>query len=134
MSKVLVELVKYDTQRTKKRKRADLLVDEKTVESVIEKLEKIHKGDKVIEVFEVIWGEELPVVTKKRNSITGRVKFFDADKGFGFIAPGDNCADLFFHASALDREVVYDDELVEFEKSESPKGEVAIHIKVIDED
>jgi len=134
MSKVLVELVKYDTQRTKKRKRANLLVDERTVESVIEKLEKIHKGDKVIEVFEVIWGEEIPEATKKKNTLTGRVKFFDVDKGFGFIAPIDNSNDLFFHASALDRELVYDDELVEFVKSESPKGEVAIHIKVIDED
>jgi cold shock protein len=34
---------------------------------------------------------------------TGTVKFFDANKGFGFIAPEGSSQDVFVHISAVER-------------------------------
>ena len=35
--------------------------------------------------------------------IIGTVKFFNATRGFGFIQPEDNSADVFVHISAVER-------------------------------
>jgi CspA family cold shock protein len=35
--------------------------------------------------------------------ISGTLKFYNANKGFGFITPDDGSKDVFVHASALER-------------------------------
>jgi hypothetical protein len=56
-NQVMVKLVKYDMDKTKKRNRKNFLVEDKSVEAIIEKLERIHKGEKVVELKEVVWAE-----------------------------------------------------------------------------
>ena len=131
VKKIIVDLVKYDTEKTTGRKRKNLIVEAKTEASVIKKLEKIHKGDKVKEVFEIVWGEEEVDIKAPVYAHTGMVKFFEKVKGFGFIEPDNtDLEDLFFHASALGGETIYDEDMVEFDIGEGPQGPVAIHIRL----
>ncbi|EWT03911.1 cold-shock protein, partial [Intrasporangium chromatireducens Q5-1] len=65
----------------------------------------------------------------------GTVRWFDADRGFGFIALGQEAEDLYVHAS----EIVSDDamkllregQVVEFEVGEGDRGPQARRVRVI---
>ncbi|PIK13564.1 cold shock domain-containing protein [Halobacteriovorax sp. JY17] len=133
MKEYKVELVKYDTLKTSKRKRSNLFVSAKTRDAVIDKLEQIHKGDEVTTITELVWGE---AIDKKRKVVAGKVltgvvKFYEDEKGFGFIEPDGDDEDLFFHSTALGGVRLYEHDIVEYEMSQGPKGPIAIHIKLI---
>ena len=93
MKKIKVQLVKYDMNKTKNRKRKDMLVDGQSEHAVITQLERIHKGEKVIKIHEIIWDESSvdEVVKSQKKEIMGRmygvVKFYNSEKAFGFIQP-----------------------------------------------
>lgn len=139
MAKVRVELVKYDMDKTTKRKRKNMLVDSKNEKAVIAQLERIHKGEKVVKIHEIIWDDEHNKESARKEEVKlsqlkyGDVKFFDETKGFGFISPDDEeLEDLFFHKSAVGDQKLDDYERVSFEVSEGPKGLTAIHVKLIE--
>lgn len=71
-----------------------------------------------------------------RNNVmaTGTVKWFNADKGFGFIAPDDGSADLFAHFSAINSggyRSLEENQKVSFESEQGPKGMQAMNIQVL---
>ena len=55
----------------------------------------------------------------------GTVKWFNPDKGFGFIAPDDGTADVFVHHSAIDMggyRSLAENQKVEYTTKQGPKG------------
>lgn len=64
----------------------------------------------------------------------GTVKWFNADKGFGFITPDDGGADLFAHFSAIASSgfrSLDENQRVEFEITQGQKGLQAENIRPI---
>lgn len=62
---------------------------------------------------------------------TGTVKWFNNEKGFGFISQSDG-ADVFVHHSAIDMQgyrSLAEGQAVEFEVQESPKGLQATNVR-----
>lgn len=59
---------------------------------------------------------------------TGTVKFFNEEKGFGFIVPEDGGKDVFVHKSNVNGSIREDDK-VEFEIEEGPKGLNAVNVE-----
>ena len=63
---------------------------------------------------------------------TGKVKWFNESKGFGFIAPDDGGKDLFAHFRDIQGngfKVLTENQRVEFEVKEGQKGPQASNIR-----
>ncbi|MEM6383036.1 MAG: cold-shock protein [Pseudomonadota bacterium] len=63
---------------------------------------------------------------------TGTVKFYNDQKGFGFIEPTDGGKDVFVHATALERAgmgPLHDGQKVEFEtETDQRSGKTAVSV------
>jgi len=65
---------------------------------------------------------------------TGKVKWFDAKKGFGFITPDDGGKDAFLHVSALQAaniQTINDGQAVTYELTEQRGKQAASEIALI---
>jgi CspA family cold shock protein len=64
----------------------------------------------------------------------GTVKWFNSDKGYGFIAPDDGTSDVFVHHSVIQADgyrSLQDNQRVEFTASQGAKGPQAEHVQPI---
>lgn len=59
---------------------------------------------------------------------TGKVKFFNETKGFGFILEDDTNQEIFVHHSGL-IDKIRENDLVTYEISEGRKGPNAVNVK-----
>ncbi len=62
---------------------------------------------------------------------TGKVKFFNDEKGFGFITPDDGGKDLFVHVSGIESGTLAENDTVEYEVGEGRKGPCAVSVKTV---
>ncbi|HWG02501.1 MAG TPA: cold-shock protein [Trebonia sp.] len=64
----------------------------------------------------------------------GTVKWFNPDKGFGFIAPDDGSADVFVHFSAIQSSgyrTLEENQKVEYNVTQGPKGPQAAEVRPV---
>lgn len=65
------------------------------------------------------------------SKMTGTVKFFNAEKGFGFISPADGSKDMFVHFSAIQStsfKTLDEGQRVEFTIEQGQKGPSAANV------
>lgn len=61
----------------------------------------------------------------------GTIKWFDQEKGYGFIQQAGGGNDLFVHHSQTDGYALNDGDSVEYEIGQGPKGPCATKVKKI---
>ncbi|HEA3287208.1 TPA: cold-shock protein [Pasteurella multocida] len=68
------------------------------------------------------------------SKLSGTVKWFNSDKGFGFITPADGGKDLFVHFSGIigsNYRTLNEGDRVEYSVQDSQRGPSAIDVKAI---
>jgi cold shock protein len=76
------------------------------------------------------------VADKSENNAmaSGTVKWFNAQKGYGFIQPDDGSKDVFVHITAVERAGLSDlneGQKVSFDLEERPRGTSATNLKLV---
>ena len=63
----------------------------------------------------------------------GKVKWFNEEKGYGFIVPEDGGDDIFFHFSSIQQKgfkTMVGGQLVEFQASDTGEGKKATYVRI----
>ena len=64
-------------------------------------------------------------------TITGKVKFFNEDKGFGFIKDDESENEYFVHISGVNEDTLNESDEVSFELVDGKKGLNAVNVSLI---
>jgi CspA family cold shock protein len=71
---------------------------------------------------------------EEKSMTQGTVKWFNGDKGFGFIAPDDGSADVFVHYSEIQGsgyKSLEENQKVEFSVEQGAKGPQAVRVTAV---
>lgn len=60
----------------------------------------------------------------------GTVKFFNDNKGFGFITPDNGGKDVFVHANGLNGTIINEGDKVSYDVEEGQKGLSAVNVSL----
>ncbi|MBV8088532.1 MAG: CspA family cold shock protein [Alphaproteobacteria bacterium] len=105
-----------------------------------------HKGPHVTEVLSVDSSTAIPMPSRRSNvqatttlngpsfEETGTVKWFNPERGYGFIAPNGGGKDVFVHVSALERsgiEGLSEGQTVIVDVVDGRKGPEAVRVRLI---
>lgn len=87
-------------------------------------------------IFQQMSGKDVQSRAKQEKEVCmakGTVKWFNKDKGFGFILPDEGGRDVYVHVNNLDAadHVLADGQRVEYEMGMGRKGPEAIKVKPI---
>lgn len=67
----------------------------------------------------------------EKQLLTGKIKFFDSTRGFGFIIQDHSEENLFFHHSACKTKSIKPDDLVSYVAGETKRGACAEDVTVL---
>jgi CspA family cold shock protein len=85
--------------------------------------------------YEILCTGCLYFLMRNDMSTNGTIKFFNAARGFGFIAPEDGSKDVFVHISAVDRAglaTLTENQKVSFEVEPGKNGKLsAVNLKAL---
>lgn len=96
-------------------------------------LQRIHRPEGVYASAVQVTPQVLEQDVRRTEMATGIVKWFNAEKGFGFITQDDG-GDLFVHYSAITGDgfkTLEEGKKVEFEVTQGPKGDQAANVRVL---
>jgi cold shock protein len=62
---------------------------------------------------------------------TGKIKFFNRKKGYGFIVDDESESEIFVHITGVTEKNLQQDDLVTYDIAEDEKGKKAINVKKV---
>jgi len=65
------------------------------------------------------------------NTLTGKIKFYNSQKGFGFVRENTTGKEYFMHVSGIKEDTLNEDDEVTFELIEGKKGLNAVEVQLI---
>ena len=101
----------------------------------------LTNGDKGLQVTQIHRVESIPEPPPPPGSendeptIEGIVKFFNADKGYGFVSPDDGSRDIFISARILERSGIFrvtQNQRLKMETEDGDKGPLATIIQLLE--